>query len=148
MQKWVRSEKRGDKRERWQGGGSMLRKGGRKGKRSSEDEDGSRWKCSAGVKIKMRKFVGDSGMQGGEGGGMEGVGGESEKELKKENEVVHYRLWSPLLPLSAHYFCYLQRKDISLFLGGGVCVRVCVCVCVYVCARKRKIGWGLVYYNY
>lgn len=50
-------------------------------------------------------------MGGGSGGMREGI-------KKKENEVVHYRLWS-LLPLSAHYFCYLQRKDISLFLGGG-----------------------------
>ena len=91
--------------------------------------------CLAGVKIKMRKFVGDSGMQRGRRGNRRGggmgevtVGGKSEEELKEENEVVHYRLWSPLLPLSAHYFSsYLQRKDISLFLGGGVCVCVCVC---------------------
>lgn len=90
--------------------------------------------CLDRVKIKMRKCVGDSGMKRGGGGR-----GRNQRELKKQNEVVHYRLWSPPLPLAAHYFrSYLRRKDISLFLGGGVCE----CVCA------QRGDWGLVYYNY
>lgn len=86
-----------------------------------------------GEEKKKRKCVVDGGMHG---GGGRGWGRNQRRNLKKENEVVHYRLWSPPLPLSAHYFSYLRRKDISLFFGGGVyvCVRV---------QRGDRLGVGL-----
>lgn len=81
--------------------------------------------------MKMRKCV-DGGMQdgGGRGGGGEDedgrrggdvVVGGGRKELKEQNEVLHYHLWSPLFPVFTHYSSYLWRKGISLVLGGGVC---------------------------
>lgn len=94
--------------------------------------------CSTGVKIKMRKFVGGSGMLG-EKEGVEWCWerwwwrGESEG-IKKENEVAHYHLWSPLLPLCPLFQLPPEERHFISFGRRGVCVRV---------QRGDRLGVGL-----
>ena len=81
---------------------------------------------------------GDQGKEeGGEGGGLRGVGveelkwGETRHSAKETTHHGFFFCVSPPILVSGSFFDSKVVVKVNLFLN--VCVCVCVCVCVYVC---------------